>query len=166
MTLIATVGASNANSYISVADADAYFTNRYSSGSWASSTTAIKEQVLITATQRLEQEEYISTVVDTTQALKWPRTSILKPSGVAYYENTVIPAEVMNATAELGHALITQLTTIDEELDPRKYASLTVGPISVVHRSAMSGFRMPDIVRRYLAPYLITPSAFNVQVYR
>jgi hypothetical protein len=83
MAIDATAGGENANSYITEADADAYFTSRPNSSAWEDSET--KEAALIHACVLLDQLDYIGIPVTDTfdeeglidappyQSLKWPR---------------------------------------------------------------------------------------------
>lgn len=83
MAIDATPGGADANSYISVADADAYFAMRLNSATFDDS--LVKEEALLHACLLLEQLDYIGIPVTDTvnedgmnngppfQALKWPR---------------------------------------------------------------------------------------------
>jgi len=65
----------NENSYVTVAEADAYFGDRADSSIWASATTPVKEQVLVTATQLIDENYWIGYAVSPSQALAWPRSN-------------------------------------------------------------------------------------------
>jgi hypothetical protein len=83
MAIDATAGGENANSYITAADADAYFATRLNSSTWEDSDA--QEEALIHACVLLEQLDYIGIPVTDTlsedgwhdappyQSLKWPR---------------------------------------------------------------------------------------------
>ena len=81
MALIATPGDPDANSYLTVAEAEAYYENRLYTTAWDDAVIAgTEEAALIQATARLDQLDYIGITVDDyldteepTQALKWPR---------------------------------------------------------------------------------------------
>lgn len=117
-------GLSTAEAYISVVDADAYFSAR-GNAAWALLTTEQKEQAL------RRGAEYMSAVyggawrghrLKLTQSLDWPRTSVLYP--------IPIPLEIARANAELalrasaGELLADQGTQVVQE---------TVGPVSVTY---------------------------------
>jgi hypothetical protein len=103
-------GLANAESYISLAEADAYHTSR-GNLPWindADMTETAKEQALRRATDYLQHFYsglwlgYKSTL---TQALDWPRQDVPKvdtPYG-NYYLLTEIPQELKNACAELAY---------------------------------------------------------------
>lgn len=106
MTLIATPGASNANSYITVADADAYFATRPFSDDWTVLLTAVKESALISATTRLDTYDYVGIVVTSTQALKWPRQLDTTGALIRNYAVNIIPPPIQKATCEAALALM------------------------------------------------------------
>lgn len=78
MTLVATPRSASANSYLSVAEADAILDNRLNTSAWDDSLQ--QEEALIQASYRLDQYDYVGITADEfletdepTQALKWPR---------------------------------------------------------------------------------------------
>ena len=103
-------GKSNAESYISVADADTYHSNRDNTD-WAALTTAEKERLLRIATDymvavyrlRWDGYRYVNT-----QALDWPRIYVPVRDICSvnaypeYVDFDVVPVQVKNACAELA----------------------------------------------------------------
>jgi len=63
----------NTNSYVTIADADAYFETRIDSAEWEGSNDEVKEQALVTATQLIDDRPWIGVAVSSSQALAWPR---------------------------------------------------------------------------------------------
>lgn len=102
-TIDATLQGASANSYVTLAEADAYFETVPHDEHWTGSNDA-KNRVLITATRYLDNFEYYGTRCTTTQALKWPRKDY-KVDGVEI-KCTFIPQQVKDATFELAHALL------------------------------------------------------------
>ena len=103
-TLIATVGAANANSYLSLAGANSIAEGMIGTLSWASATDENKAKALITATNGLETLGWIGSRTTTTQALAWPRTDAA--CGDKSYGDDEIPREVELATFDLANALL------------------------------------------------------------
>lgn len=103
-TLIATAGASNANSYLSVAGADSIADGMVGTLAWTTATSDNKIRALITATNGLETLGWIGTRATTTQALAWPRTDA--ECGDKSYSDAEIPREVELATFDLANALL------------------------------------------------------------
>lgn len=61
------------NSYISLADAETYFTNRLYSTVWSSASATSKDQALITASERISSLRFKGFVCEQDQALQFPR---------------------------------------------------------------------------------------------
>jgi hypothetical protein len=96
-------GASNSESYASVANADLYWSNR-GCAPWATLTTAQKEEALRRATDYIEQaygQNFTGYRVTSTQALSFPRTDV-ELNGF-YINSDVIPQILINATCEAAY---------------------------------------------------------------
>lgn len=122
-------GKSDAESYISVADADTYHSNRGNTA-WASLLTAVKEQSLRKATDYMGQTyrlRYKGTRTSGTQALDFPRQFVEREDyqyatlngaqmigGYFYYPADEVPNEIKYACAEL--ALRASSTTLNDDL--------------------------------------------------
>ena len=153
MAIDATVGGSDANSYVTADDAETYFSTRFDSGSWQSATDGEKSGSLLSATNLLEQREWNGTAVTSTQALHWPRNGIPKRVGFTFESNTAIPQRIKNAQMELAFALVEQ--TID--LSPSNDAfdgALRIGPITIPKKIRGAKTRWPAIVGRELTGLL------------
>jgi hypothetical protein len=82
ITIVATPNAANANSYLTLADAQAIidgFVQDADVTAWATATTDQKNRALFTATQRLDRERYLGARATDTQSLQWPRTGVRRP---------------------------------------------------------------------------------------
>jgi hypothetical protein len=109
-TLVATAGASNANSYLSVAGADSIADGMVGTLTWSSATSTDKAKALITATNGLETLEWIGSRASTTQALAWPRSGA--SCGDKAPADDEIPRELELATFDLANALLTTPTLL------------------------------------------------------
>ena len=88
------------NSYISVADADAYFATRLNSSAWINADTATKEAALIQATRTLDAlYDWDGSLADDNQSLGWPRSDAYDCEGRTI-DSDIIPECVANATCE------------------------------------------------------------------
>nr|BDD45291.1 hypothetical protein 13 [bacterium] len=103
-------GVSNANSYVSEAEADAYFTARNNT-TWASKTQAEKEAALIYATVYLDGHYYwVGHIANESQSLGWARTWAYDSEGREIPSN-IVPQRVKDACCELAlYALSNPLT--------------------------------------------------------
>jgi hypothetical protein len=134
-------GMSDAESYISVAAADAYHAKR-GNDKWSNLDTLEKEIALRKATDFMTatyRERWKGQRVKPTQALDWPRAGVVIDElntapgyGFAQLDTTSIPNEVKNACAELAiRASINAL--IKDQSQEQRVLSKTVGPISIAY---------------------------------
>lgn len=166
-TLVATVGSSTANSYVTVAEATAYLDERLNSSAWTTAVDAVggdPERALIMATRRIDEEEFVGTPVNplngtstgTTQALRWPRYSATNGEGWVY-EHTVIPAPVKHATIELALKYLNDGATdslANSGLEAFKH--VRVGSLDVTPRHSHRSTELPQYIRDLLRPVLRT----------
>jgi len=104
VTVVATAGAADANSYLTVAAADALADLYLGTLSWSSATTDNKGRALIMATRYLDELSYIGTKATSTQALLWPRSEA--QCGDWSYTSSEIPKQVKQATFDLAEYLL------------------------------------------------------------
>lgn len=119
-------GKSNAEAYISVADADAYFAAR-GNAAWEALTTGQKEQNLRLGTDYMGQvygPRWCGERATATQSLDWPRI------GVCGVDSNVVPVAVQRANAELAVRAAAGALLADQGAQVK---SETVGPISVTY---------------------------------
>jgi hypothetical protein len=107
MTLIATIGGANSNSYPTLAYANSFFENMLLPNAWDSAVPDDQERALMTATQWLEEYDYVGRAATLTQALKWPRFGIEDELILGLYDETETPIPLLNATCELAFYLLT-----------------------------------------------------------
>lgn len=100
--LVATVGGTTSNSYITLADAKTYFSWRLYTDAWDDATDQEREAALIMACQRLEQEDYVGIVVDEDQALKWPRQLNEDGDPIRNYPIDAVPVPMKRAQCEVA----------------------------------------------------------------
>jgi hypothetical protein len=114
MALNATVGAPDANSYVTVAEADAYFADRIHSDSWQ--TVDSPPSALVTASRLLDWYiKWKGHRSSTTQSMQWPRTGVSRPDGSSV-DTTIIPSEVKTAVFELALSSLEADRTADSGL--------------------------------------------------
>jgi len=144
-TLIATVGGTTSNSYVTVAAATVYFGDRLGNANWTAATADDKAAALITATGWLESLEYYGDRASTTQALKWPRTDV-SCDGVEA-DATYIPTDIQAATAETAQALITTPTLMrGSTTGPGAYEKVELGDLKVQYRSTDAVLSVDNII--------------------
>lgn len=152
MTLIVETGAGlpDADSYASVADADAYHAAR-GNAAWTG-TDAAKESALRRATDYLDRLNYAGTRASAAQALAWPRYDVMLDE----YDIAAdaVPARVVKAACELAlRALSSDLLPDQGGADVTRE---TVGPVSVEYAPSPSGGRPRyGVVADLLRPLLV-----------
>ena len=94
-------GLSTATSFVSVAEADTYFSDRASTA-WAALDDTAKQAALVTASEYVSTAfEYIGNKVQTAQALAWPRVHI-DPNGLFLTPIITVPVAVKVATYRIA----------------------------------------------------------------
>jgi hypothetical protein len=92
-------GLSTSTSYVSVADADSYATDRNNT-TWSALTNDEKQVSLINATDYIDKSYTWNGVKNTReQKLQWPRTGTTDANGFAI-DSDIVPKEVEDATIE------------------------------------------------------------------
>jgi hypothetical protein len=90
----ASVGSGTANSYVTLAAAEAYFAGRMDAAAWAAADDATRERALVMAARMLERPRWHGARMTVGQALSWPRT------GVPGLVDGTIPPAVIHAQCE------------------------------------------------------------------
>ena len=156
-----------AESFVTVAAASTYHSNRGNTAWAALASDAVREQCLRKATDYMEQmyrSRWKGFRVSSLQVLSWPRADVELVDGP--YRNTVanniVPDEVKNACSELA------LKAATAELAPdltQAVLSETVGPISTSYDKGSPEFTRYRAIDAMLALYL-TGSSLNSKLVR
>ena len=168
VTFDATAGGANANSYLTLSDAQDIVDGMVEDAdvtAWASATTDQKNRALYTATQRLDRERFLGARATDTQALQWPRTGVRKPDTYVntyatgfpfrisedYFTDTEIPDQVKRAQVVLAVYLNNNKDGIGlsglEDFKNVQIGSLNVTPDKT---GAVGADRVPPLLERYL----------------
>lgn len=126
MAIDTTPGSPTADSYVSVADADAYWAKR-TTDAWTAALIPDKESALVRATSYVDAEyRWRGTKAAPTQALAWPRYDVYVDDWPL--DSTIIPRQVKDAVCELAlKALAGELAA---DVAPQQVIEQTVGPIT------------------------------------
>ena len=174
VTIDATAGGASANSYITLAEADAYVEAMIGSTDvvkWSDLNDDLRNRALTAATQRLDRERFLGAKATDTQALQWPRTGVRKPDTYVntyatgfpfrisedYFTDTEIPAQIKHAQIELAVYLKNNPDGIGLS-GLEDYKNVQVGPINVTpdKSGAVGADRIPPIIERYLTSLRIS----------
>lgn len=155
-------GLNNATSYISLADAETYWTDYGSPAEWDAATDAEKSAALMYATRWLDDNfQWYSLIYTTTQALGWPRWSFFDSENREIASGTV-PQRIKDATCELALAhLKDNLNSADNE----GIKSESIGDASVTY-SASSNQKSYSYVKLSLKEYGMTSKSKENRLYR
>lgn len=113
VTIVATAGSASANSYVTLAEADTYMEARLNATLWDAATDDSCNRALVEATREIDVLSYLGKRTSDTQALSWPRDFAVNPDdpNADYYDTTVVPTRVKDATCELAFQFIKAGTT-------------------------------------------------------
>ena len=168
VTIDATAGGANANSYLTLSDAQDIVDGMVEDAdvtAWASATTDQKNRALYTATQRLDRERFIGARATDTQALQWPRTGVRKPDTYVntyatgfpfrisedYFTDEEIPDQIKRAQIELAVYLHNNTDGISLS-GLNDYKNVKIGSIDVTpdKAGAVGADHVPPMFERYL----------------
>lgn len=178
LTLVATAGAANANSYLTEAEAESYYESRPGVVFDAWDDADSKAALLVMATRVLdafmsgrkmsatvENKPVIRTrgawtgvAATAVQSLAWPRIGMLNRNGFAIAE-TAIPQELKDAVAELAGQLARKDTTLDNSNAIQGITSAKAGSVSVSYGDSakiMLSKPVPEMVLDLLVPSWFT----------
>jgi hypothetical protein len=169
----ATLGGASANSYVTLADADAYFETTPDSTNWDDKTNDQKNRALISATRWIDALSFYGDRCSETQALKWPREEY-KVDGIEL-ACTLIPVGIEIATYELARALANDTDAITGNTGTTGiYDEVELGELKVKYNktSQTSGvinnvFDVYPWLQTYLGPYCMGGAAnYAVRLFR
>jgi len=124
------------NSYIDITDANTYFATRYGADAWASLSDEVKDKLLITATQKIDNLTLKGRKYIYTQTLNFPRYIYIDRElqqsyvGSPGINDGTIPTQVTKATCEEALALLNTEATKRRELQEQGVTSFTIGKLS------------------------------------
>lgn len=151
LTVVATPGASTANSYCTVAEADTYHEGHLYADTWTNASDANKAAAVVMATRLLDERyEWVAWPTYADQALQWPREGVLDILQRTDIESNVIPAKLKEATAELARQLLDGDRTADNQVETQGVSSMSAGSVSFSFRDSVRAKVLPDAVRNMI----------------
>lgn len=126
VTIDATVGGASANSFVTLAEAQAYCDSRLNESLWEAAATDSKNRALVEATRELCTRTYVGVQATSTQALRWPRMFAPNPDDPYqyWYLTSIIPQRIKDATCELALQFIkagtTDIAALDSTMNVRR----------------------------------------------
>ena len=136
-TLITDIDAENANSYVTVEEADTYFTTRLHSEDWDELKNNVeadlntKEAALIQAARRLNNITWAGEKVNHRRYLAFPRVGLVDRDRNYYLPSTEIPQDIKNAQCEIAISFLVSNPFIGGTgIGLEQFKSVRAGPIS------------------------------------
>ena len=133
---------SHENSYLTIEEANEYFSGRLGSDIWTTLTETQKEQALITATKRIDTLPFIGYKCSPAQPLEFPRFFVDFSYALDFYTTAVVPKQIKNATAEEALTLVQYLDANGAEAlngaINTNYQSLKLGDASITYGNSTS----------------------------
>jgi hypothetical protein len=161
LTIDATVGGADANSFGTLNEADAYMESRLNASAWESdASTDDKNRALAEATRELSSLPWQGVRASDTQALAWPRELVRDPDDPShnYFDRDEIPARVKRATFELALAFIkagtTDIVSIEQDRLVKRTRIDVIETEYVDPQIRPSGLARYPAVMREIAPLL------------
>ena len=116
----ATAGGASANSFVTLAEAQAYMDARLNGDTWTAASTDTQNRALVEATRDISNKDFGGRRVTVTQSLSWPRWGALDPDQPYgwLFDSTIVPTRVKNATCELAFQFVNYGTTDLATYDP------------------------------------------------
>lgn len=139
------------NSYVTLAEAEAYFADRVDAVAWFElADDDRKSQALVTATTLLDSLNWDGQSVSETQPLAFPRRiSFFDPRLGVDVCTDETPDRMNKATFELAYHLLNNSGILDET---GTVESLQLGPISL--ETVKNASTIPSVVKRFINPML------------
>ena len=151
LSIIATAGAVDANSYCTLAEAETYFEGRSHKTDWSAAITADKNIALVWATSVLDSVmNWYGWAMSETQALRWPRSGLSSPDGWTI-SSVDIPHFLKRATAEFAMHLIAADRLADS--DTMGFKQIAVSSIQITTDKFDRKPVMPQAVWNLVRPY-------------
>lgn len=176
LTIVATPGDANANSFVTEAEVIAYMAARLNATAWTTvsgtTCTETEKSALIEATRELSMMNWCGRRVTTTQALGWPRAFAIDPDSPwqFFFDQTAVPTRIKNATCELAFQFLNAGTTDVASLDPTiTIVSKKTGPLETEYAEPYNrpkGLRRFPRIWNWIAPLLNDATGASVALLR
>jgi hypothetical protein len=151
MALTYTPGGSSDNSYAELDEANTYFEDRLNTTMWDAASDETREKALITATRRIDEEQFFGAKASSAQALKWPRLGIADEDGNLLPSDS-IPEQVKQAVFVTALELLRADFLAENYLD--NLQSISAGNTKLVQFSPRSAGRLPADAMRLLQRFM------------
>lgn len=163
----ATVGGESANSYATLEEFEVWADGRHPATAYDEATEDERTRALISATVRLDQEQYRGVRASATQALQWPRYGAEKPDlsySDVWYASDEIPTRVKRAQMDLAYQLLAGGYSPDDT-GLEGFENVQVGSLNITPNKFRRAGTLTESVRREIRP-LMRSGGNTVQLLR
>ncbi len=146
VVIIATAGAVDANSYLTLAEAETYFESSLYSATWAAATDPTKNIALVMATRLLDVHmnwNGSKANDNDSQALDWPRSSAYDKNNLLI-DDAIIPDLLKEGAAEFAQVMIAEDRT--DEPDTLGIKDMKAGSLAMTFDANDRRKTLPDKV--------------------
>jgi len=131
-------------SYVSLAEANEYFSSRLHADAWAEASDADKEKALAMATKAIDRQPLKGRQTDPAQTLAFPR-----------HPDTEVPVAVKDACCEEALALLERSNSQRRKLQQEGVQSFTLGNMSETYTAGAGKGLTSQEAKELLRPWLI-----------
>ena len=146
-----------ANTYASLADANAYWADR-GNATWEDATDDEKSSALIQATDYLNGMSW-ATGTPVGDDMAWPRTGAVSPSG-GLFSMSMVPNAVVQATCYMAGEIVSGATPL--AATDRPLTKLTAGAVSMEWVAASSQAPQYPALKSILRGYIMAGNTFRL----
>lgn len=153
-----TIGTTDYDVYINLADANTYLAGQVSATAWRAETDDdVKERAIVSATRTLDRQLWQGEKTDPDQLHAFPRTGLTYPDSGDEVDSTAVPQEVIDATSELA-ALLLDGSEVQTNVDPNTnlVQSLRAGSVAISYFRGGDAWasRFPTVIQELLGFWL------------
>ena len=130
--------------YVSLTEANEYFSDRLHADAWAEVSDADKEKALAMATKAIDRQPLKGQKTDTAQTLAFPR-----------YPDTEIPKEVQEACCEEALAILESGNSQRRKLQQEGVQSFSLGNMSETFAAGAGKGLLSQEAKEFLRPWLL-----------
>ncbi|WP_448508774.1 DnaT-like ssDNA-binding protein [Immundisolibacter sp.] len=159
-TIVSTVGAADANSYVTLAEAATYMGDRLHKDAWTGASVSERTAALLWAAKLIDSGiDWLGSKTSNTQAMSWPRAYVPNPDPAyatfGYMADDVVPVDIKNAQCEMALASFSPGITAEPGL-----SSLAVGSLKLDFAgNTQQSSAFPRQVEELLCKYGVVRSA-------
>jgi hypothetical protein len=158
ISIIATAGANNANSYATLEEADAYFLTHPEFNVWGDLDDEDKKRYLISYTRKLDLIIYAGRKLTQAQSLQWPRSTVYDRDG---YAVTGVPSLLKDALFEWAIHDLTEDDNLAGDFELENLEQVEIGPIKYTVRAGAYNDPPSDVTERLnmIGPFVVLGGA-------